>query len=84
MHVLAPHRTGHDLHLACAVLRDFDSIRPAMPGGEEGGVPTKEALVGEGAVMVLRGVEEHFHDPVHIARGGHEPGCIDAQPPGNG
>ena len=66
MHALTPHWAGHDLHLARAITRHFDPIRPTVSGGEEGGVPTEEALAGKGGVVVLRGVEEHFHDPVHV------------------
>ena len=69
--VVAP-RTGDDLAHAAAPCRE----QRRMPG--------KEAVVREGPVEVLGGIERHFNNTLNVPVCGIRSGNVHAQPPGDG
>src|SRR5512133_36204 len=66
MNGLAADRAGDDLHriaLRGAPVADRDAVESGIAGGEEGGVPAKEAFCGQGGGGVAGGVEEEVGQP---------------------
>ena len=79
--------TGDNFHRSIRVAApgtDDDPAHAATPCGEQRRMPGKEAVVGEGLVKVLGGIERHFHNTLNVPVCGNRPGNVHAQPPGDG
>ena len=44
-------------------------------------MPPEKSVVGEGLIIIARGVEVHFHNAVDVPRRRHKTRSIDAKPP---
>ncbi|GAA0644684.1 hypothetical protein GCM10009101_17020 [Brevundimonas lenta] len=59
-------------------------MHAATTGGEEGGVPTKEPVVGERLVVALSGVEHHLDDAFDVPVCRNETANVHPQATGDG